>query len=159
LQGGWSYQRLQLLPSQLRGHNHVTEAHQLARDGSNLANVFGTLPRIRQQQIASRLRDLIPLYADVDVKPSNPGHHRVVFQDRWNDSIWYDPQNVSDGTMILLAFLTLAHMQAPPDVLAIEEPEYALHPYLLGEVVDLLRKLALGELGSRSVQVIIATHS
>jgi predicted ATPase len=94
--------------------NGVTEEVQLGQDGSNLANVLGTLPRKRQAQIAKRLCELVPLYADVDVRPApNTGYHRVVFQDRWKD-FWYDPHHVSDGTMILLAFLTLAYMQRPP---------------------------------------------
>jgi predicted ATPase len=82
----------------------------------------------------------------------------MVFQDRWTPSIWYEPSEVSDGSMIVLAFLTLAHMQKPPHVLAIEEPEYALHPYLVSEVIGMLRKLATGELGA-PVQVLLATHS
>jgi predicted ATPase len=56
--------------------------------------------------------------------------------------------------MILLAFLVLTHTEEPPDILAVEEPEYALHPFLLGRVIGMLRDLALGKLGPRAVQVI-----
>jgi hypothetical protein len=79
--------------------------------------------------VARQLCELIPLYDDVDVRPSQQGHHRLIFQDRWTPSLWYEPAQVSDGTMILLAFLVLTHTEEPPDILAVEEPEYALHPF------------------------------
>ena len=63
----------------------------------------------------------MPLYSDVDVRPSQHGHHRILFQDRWTQTIWHEPYYVSDGTLVLLAFLTLAHVQAPPDIVVIEE--------------------------------------
>ena len=153
----WRSLRLQLVPAKLRAANQVADETDLARDGGNLTNVFASLSRTVQGELAARFCDLVPLYADLDVRPLHGGTHRLVFQDRWIDT-WYEPHQVSDGTMVLLAFLTLAHLRNAPDILAIEEPEYALHPYLVGEVVALLRKLAHGELG-KPVQVILATHS
>lgn len=155
----WSLLRLQLSPSSLREPNQVREAKYLAPTGENLANVFATLPRKAQQSVADRLRELIPLYQDVHHRPLRGGDHRLVFQDRWNSSIWYEASHVSDGTILLLAFLTLGHMSEPPDMIAIEEPEHGIHPYLLGEVVGMLRSLTRGELGPRAVRVILATHS
>lgn len=58
-----------------------------------------------------------------------------------------------------LVFLVLAHLEAPPDIIGIEDPEHALHPYLVGEVVEMLRRLAHGKLGPKAVQVVLATHS
>ena len=113
-----------------------------------------------RNRIASRLCELVPLYRDVDVRAGNQlGHHRIVFQDRWDEKLWFEPTEVSDGTIVLLALLTLAHLDPAPDLLAIEEPEHTLHPFLLGEVVKLLRALATGDLGPKAVQVILATHS
>jgi predicted ATPase len=155
----WSYLRLHLQPLALRQSNQVAEQPILASDGGNLVNAFATLPRKQQDEVARRLRELVPLYADVDARPQGGGHHRLVFQDRWDESVWFEPNEVSDGTMILLAFLMLPHLRPPVDVLAVEEPEHALHPYLLGEVVSMLRQLALGKLAARPVQVILATHS
>jgi predicted ATPase len=101
------------------------------------------------------------LFADLNATPSGNGHHRLLFTDRWSPTVRYEPAEVSDGTILLVAFLTLLHMETPPELLCIEEPERSLHPFLLAEVLDLLRALTTGALSpsGAKVQVLIATHS
>jgi predicted ATPase len=113
-----------------------------------------------QGSVAEELAKLVPVLQDVNARPHprGGGKHRLVFQDRWADSIWYEPHEVSDGTILTLAYLLLPHQEPPLDLVGIEEPERGLHPYLLGEIVGLLRKLSRGELGSKPVQVVLATH-
>ena len=158
-QGKWRLARLHLSLSATRSENQVSEARQLSAEGNNLTNVFATLTRRAQSQVSERLCELVPLYADVAARPSRNGHHRLVFQDRWAPTVWYEPNDVSDGTMLLLAILTAAYSEPAPDILAIEEPEHSLHPYLLGEVLGMLRDLSVGKLGRSPVQVVLATHS
>jgi predicted ATPase len=155
----WQYLRLHLDVGRLRSVNQLQEIRALNPDGFNLANLFATLPRQTRGAVAAQLCELVPLYSDVNTRPSSDGHHRLVFQDRWARSVWFEPDEVSDGTMVVLALLTLAHLDPAPDIIAIEEPEHALHPYLIGQVVGLLRDLASGRLGPKAVQVVVATHS
>lgn len=161
---GWrsyEYQRIRLHPDALRQPNVVALQGRLADLGGNLANVFASLPRRKQIGLAEQLCQLVPMFRDVDVRPLGyvAGHHQLRFEDRWTPDLWYTPEQVSDGTMLTLAFLVLQHQDPPVDLLCIEEPERGLHPWLLGEVLDLLRKLSTGQLGPRPVQVILATHS
>jgi predicted ATPase len=79
-------------------------------------------------------------------------------KDRWRDT-WYEPTNVSDGCLIALALLTLGHQSPSPDLIVIEELERGLHPYLIGEILSVLRKMTRGEIGKKETQVVIATHS
>lgn len=158
----WSHLSLALRPSALRESNVVVEAFTLEPSGANLVNVFATLPRVRRQAVAERLCELVPLYRDVDSRPigePHAGKHRLVFEDRWTPGLWFDPGEVSDGTMVLLAFLVLTHLERPPDLVTIEHPEEALHPYLLQQVIGMLRALATGGLGPKAVQVVVTTHS
>lgn len=147
--------------AQLRSGNQVQRANILASDGSNLANVFDTLTRKQQALISQELCRLVPVLADVDVGPltNAAGQHQLRFQDCWNPNAWYQPNEVSDGTMLLTAYLTLAYAQRPPHLLAIEEPERGLHPFLLSELVEFLRGLSTGEIGSQPIQIVLATHS
>lgn len=153
------YQPLRLDLGAVRQANVVSKETRLSPTGQNLANVFRSLSRREQSEMARRLCELVPLFGDLDVTPTAGGQHQLRFQDRWNPAIWYSPGEVSDGTMLVTAFLTLQYQTPPVSLVAIEEPERGLHPYLLEQLVDLLRKLSKGEIGPRPVQVVLATHS
>ena len=101
----------------------------------------------------------MPVLADVDVRPTHSGQHELRFQDRWDPTLWFTSFEVSDGTMLMLAFLVLQHQDPPTALLCIEEPDRGLHPYLLGELVKLLRGMADGTIGPKPVQIVLATHS
>ncbi|MFC1706914.1 AAA family ATPase [Planctomycetota bacterium] len=146
--------------SVLRHENRLENVRRISGGGQHLTNVFGSLTRKEKDRLASELCRLVPVFADVDTRATgNAGHHQLVFQDCWNADIWYTPHEVSDGTMLVLALLTFQFQEPAINVIAIEEPERGLHPYLLHEVVTFLRDLAHGKVGSRAVQVILATHS
>jgi len=143
----------------LRQENLLAIARLLSRNGDNLANVFYSLGRKQQSDIAQELCRLVPMFSDVDLQPTAGGKHRLRFQDRWAPGLWFAPNQVSDGTMLLLAFIVLQHQNPAPDLITIEEPERALHPYLLDELIQMLRKMSTGEIGKKPIQVVLATHS
>jgi predicted ATPase len=153
------YQFIRLDLEHVREPNVLQLATELDTNGANLANMIASLSRSQQGELANHLCSLVPLFSDVGLVPVSEGAQRLRFQDRWNPSVWYTPQEVSDGTMLLLAYLTLRYQSPPVDLVAIEEPERGLHPYLLEQLLDVLRKLSRGELGAPPVQVVLATHS
>lgn len=157
----WSTQVLRLLPEGLRTKNTVARATQLHRTGTNITNVISTLSRRDQIQVARQLCAFVPMFSDVDVRPALDSSNalELYFEDRWQPGLWYTPDQVSDGTMLALAFAVIPYQDPPVDLLCIDDPEHGLHPYLQGEVVQLLRKLSQGELGPRAVQVVLSTHS
>ncbi|MEQ1894716.1 MAG: AAA family ATPase [Planctomycetota bacterium] len=157
--GGYTAQEVHFDLNALRGANVLQPANQLDEVGGNLTNVFASLTRSEQGALAKQLSELIPAFGDVDARPVSEGSHQLWFQDRWNSETWYAPHDVSDGTMLVLAFLILQYQTSKVDVLLVEEPERGLHPYMLGVLVQFLRKLARGEIGRRVIQVVMATHS
>jgi predicted ATPase len=155
--GGGQY--LHLDPNKMRAEHQVQQQKQLTVDGGNLASVVATMSRRRQEQLAQDLARMVPVLKDFTVQPAvKPGQHRFVFQDRWDDDVWYEPSEVSDGTLLALGLLALRYQLKPPQIVAIEEPEHGLHPFLLGEFVNFLRKLAHGELG-KPLQIVMSTQS
>ena len=154
-----SIQTLALDLTALRSENILAAAQQLSPHGDNLTNVFATLTRQEQAAVAKELCRLVPMFRDVDLMPTSGGRQRMRFQDRWNPDLWFAPNQVSDGTMLVLAFVILQYQNPPADLLTIEEPERALHPYLLEELIQLLRKMTTAEIGKKPVQVVLATHS
>lgn len=152
-----TFQILHLDLAQLRASQPASQQHQLQRNGGQLVNVFASCTRKEQSEVAAAFCARVPVFQDVIVRPSQQGHQRLQFQDRWNDAIWYEPHQVSDGSILVLAYTLLAQQHPAPDVIAIEEPERGLHPHLLGEVIAALKDLT--ERPDHPIQVILATHS
>lgn len=150
-----STQALRLELRALRAENELRRADALAPDGSNLANLIATLPRDAQASLASELAARVAGIRDVDLVPTSSGRHTLRFHDRWS-SATFDPDEVSDGTLLMLTFLALRYQPQRPELITIEEPERGLHPYLLGELTSFLRELTTGD---RAIQVVLATHS
>ena len=69
---------------------------------------------------------------------------------------------LSQGTLIAIALLTIAYLPYPPSIICLEEPDHGLHPRLLRDVRDALYRLAYPD-GSQEkrdpVQVIATTHN
>ncbi|WP_246844506.1 AAA family ATPase [Hydrocoleum sp. CS-953] len=59
----------------------------------------------------------------------------------------------SDGTLKMLAYLTVLHDPDPPQLIGIEEPENHLHPRLLPELAEECRA------ASANTQLMVTTHS
>jgi predicted ATPase len=153
-------QLLRLRYSELRAPNMTRNVTRVQPSGRNLTNLFMSLGRQKMAEIGQQFCGLVPVFSDVDVRPTGAeGHLHLLFQDRWNPELWYTPDQVSDGTMLMLAYLLVPYQDPAPDIIAIEEPERGLHPYLLQQLVNILRKLSQGQLGPKAVQVVAATHS
>jgi predicted ATPase len=65
-------------------------------------------------------------------------------------------RQVSDGILLILAYLALLQLPIPPRVLLVEEPENGIHPGRLQDVLKILREL-VGE--QSRTQVVLTTHS
>ncbi|MFO7898389.1 MAG: AAA family ATPase [Planctomycetota bacterium] len=70
--------------------------------------------------------------------------------------------DISRGTLLALAILTLAYLPEPPPVVGLEEPGRGIHPRLLRRVKDAIYRLTypdqFGE-NREAVQVVATTHS
>jgi predicted ATPase len=62
----------------------------------------------------------------------------------------------SDGTLIVLAYLSILYLPKPPRVLLLEEPENGIHPKRLRDILEILHNLVHEQLHT---QVILTTHS
>ena len=63
---------------------------------------------------------------------------------------------VSDGILLVLAYLAILYLPEPPRMLLVEEPENGIHPKRLREVLGILRDLVQEQ---SHTQVVLTTHS
>lgn len=142
--------------SKARPEQQADYAEHLSREGENLSLVIQYLynnhPELFSQIIQS-LKRRIPGISQIDAKTTEEGRVLLKFQ----DGAFADPflaRNVSDGTIKMLAYLTLLHDPSPHPLLCVEEPENQLYPKLLWELTEEFRAYS-----ERGGQVFVSTHS
>lgn len=142
-----NWRLLQLDPSLLRRPASVTAADVLQPDGANLAAVLARLKaetRTSQRptgvltDIAGELNSLIPGVTALDAElDERTREYRVELTMR--DGVPFSSRVVSDGTLRVLALLTLLHDPLHRGLVCFEEPENGIHPARLKPLVQSLR--------------------
>jgi len=138
-----------------RGQPEAGPQERLSKTGDNLANVIQYLKERHTDtldRIFDVLRKRVPRLEKVFAELMQDG--RLLLQIK--DAPFERPvlsRFASDGTLKLLAYLTVLYDPDPPSFVGIEEPENFLHPRLLPELAEECRAAA-----ERS-QLLVTTHS
>lgn len=130
----------------------------LDRTGENLAKYLQFIAREHPnnfQQMLSRIARKIPGISKI-VSVEAPDRRLLLeFHTSGYDAPFYQ-QDMSDGTLKMLAYLLLMEDPDPAPLVGIEEPENGLHHQLLA---DLAREFKDFARKSRGPQVLITTHA
>ena len=141
-------------PDAARGLPLAGPQPHLNSRGDNLGNVVQFMEREHPQRfrkILVGIAEKIPGIDRIDTEKTSDG--RLLL--RINDRGFVDPfyaQQMSAGTLKLLAYLLLLEDPTPPPFLCIEGPENGLHHDLLETLADEFREHASGS------QVFVTTH-
>jgi hypothetical protein len=128
---------------------------RLSSTGDNLPNVIQYLKEDHPQRLESILQTLsrrIPRLEKVEASIMPNG--QLLLQIK--DAPFQSPilaKFASDGTLKMLAYLTILYDPSPPQLVGIEEPENHLHPRLLPELAEECRAATAG------TQLMVTTHS
>ena len=142
--------------SKARPEQEAEYAEHLSREGENLSLVVQYLHNHHEKvfgKILDLLKQRVPGISSVESKTTEEGRVLLKFQ----DGVFEDPflaRYVSDGTIKMLAYLTLLYDPVPYPLLCVEEPENQLYPKLLWELAEEFRAYA-----NRGGQVFVSTHS
>ena len=138
-----------------RGVPEAGPQERLSTTGNNLPNVIQYLKEQHDERLSLVLKKLtqrVPQLEKVDAEVMPDG--RLLLQVK--DAPFEKPvmaKFASDGTLKMLAYLTLLHDPEPPQLIGIEEPENQLHPRLLPELAEECRAAAAVS------QLMVTTHS
>ncbi len=138
-----------------RGVPEAGPQERLSASGDNLPNVIQYLKErhpARLEQILRVLSQRVPRLERVDADLMADG--RLLLQIK--DAPFATPilaRFASDGTLKMLAYLTLLYDPSPPQLIGIEEPENQLHPRLLQELAEECRA------ATERTQLMVTTHS
>jgi len=138
-----------------RGVPEAGPQERLLSTGANLPNVIQYLKEQHADRLGTILETLsrrVPRLEKVDAELLADG--RLLLQIK--DAPFERPilsKFASDGTLKMLAYLTLLYDPQPPQLIGIEEPENYLHPRLLVELAEECRK------ATAASQLMVTTHS
>lgn len=165
---------LQLDPALLRKPVPVTAPDVLNTDGSNLAAVLARLkvetaskerPGGVLADIAAELDHLIPGITRLDARLHDASReYRIELTMR--DGIPFTSRVISDGTLRVLALLTLLHDPRHRGLICFEEPENGVHPGRVKRLVQRLQEMVTnpaafeeGEAVTPLNQLLLNSHS
>lgn len=143
----------QLSPQLCRQPGISTPNALLSRHGENLPAVVDNLkrsaPRI-WKRIESGMRAVLPTLEAVETSFTQDRRLSLSFKFSDSERLW-NANEMSDGTIQTLALLVaLFDVRSP--LLIVEEPENALHPWILRHFLDLCR-------AQKNKQILLTTHS
>jgi len=141
---------LQLNPEGLRRASSKLSPSRLIHDGSNLAAVLARIknetrsddrPHGLNADISTTLSGLVPGVRSLEVvEDEKRSEYRIDIT--MQDGNTFPSRVLSDGTLRILALVTLMHDPKERGLICFEEPENGVHPFRLGQMVETLRSLA-----------------
>ncbi|HEX2092199.1 MAG TPA: AAA family ATPase [Longimicrobiaceae bacterium] len=167
----WKF--LQLDPGALRKPSPKNAPETLEADGSNLPTVLArikaeTRSGIRPQgdlaDIAADLAGLISGPVGIEVEEDEL-NRRYRIQIQTGEKEAFSSQVISDGTLRVLALLTLLHDPKHAGLVCFEEPENGIHPARLAALINVLRSMVTragvgpGEEKQPLSQMLLNSHS
>lgn len=164
---GWEaveFRRFSFESAAIAAPTELTPTAELLPNGGQLAVV---LDRLRDQHpdrfrsINEAVSQWLPEYDYILFDTPSNGMRAIRLRVRGTER-GIPAISLSDGTLVILAILTLAHLPTPPSLVAIEEPDRGIHPRLFRLLQDALYRLSFpqdhGD-NRNPVQVIVTTHS
>jgi predicted ATPase len=138
----------------------------MGSDGSGMAAALfriKTEDRIAMQDIAREMASLIPGIKSLDVAEDEV-EKKYVVKIQTEDGRSFSSQVLSEGTLRLLALMTLKYDEKHRGVLCFEEPENGVNPMRIAQVIRLLRDLSTDFEREQDApfparQVLVNTHS
>ena len=159
---------LEINPNSARKPSDIFEEKKLRPDASNLAAVLAYLkdatatnlqPDGCLNDISMDLSSLISSVSKVEVKDRKDAKE-YDFSIRMSDGVEWSSRVISDGTLRLLALLSIVDDPFKFGVLCFEEPENGVHEGRVQSLIELLRDATYPEhQGHPPFQILINTHS
>lgn len=142
----------------------LTTTMELATSGAHLAGVLDRLrdtDHERFEALNDEIGRWLPEFDRILFNTPADGQKAFVLRTREGQHL-IEAKDLSQGTLLALAMLTLAYLSDPPPIVCFEEPDRGIHPRLLRDVRDALYRLSYPENFDEKrdpVQVVATTHS
>lgn len=131
----------------------------LKENGANWASILRTLKKTNRgkqawEQVREMMQVVMPQLEDISSQAVG-GFILPRFKVRevGGEAHFFDPSQISDGTLRILGILLALYQTPHPSLMVIEEPEQTVNPALLALLADAFREV------SERTQLLITSHS
>ncbi len=132
----------------------VSGRAELEEGAGNLALVLrNVIENARnRRKLVNLFRDLLPFVEDTRIERLTDKSVLFTIRERYFQKRYLPASLVSDGTIAIAALIVALYFQEK-SVLAIEEAERNIHPYLISKIVEMMKD------ASKNKQIIVTTHN
>ncbi len=127
---------------------------ELEKDGSNLAIVIKNIledPR-KKAEFLRLTTQMLPFIEEIAVEKFMDMSLFLKLKETYSSDKYLPASMISDGTINILALIIALYFEKRP-VTVIEEPERNIHPFLISQLVEMLKDAA------QTKQIIVTTHN
>lgn len=143
--------------SPIKQSSHINDNRFLRFDGSNIASFLYMLEKNHPfvfKQITGTIKSIAPFFDRFEIEGLSLDEESVQLD--WKEvgsDKYFGPHQLSDGSIRMIALITLLLQPNPPSTIIIDEPELGLHPAAISLLASLIKQV------SEKSQVIISTQS
>ncbi len=132
----------------------ITGRAELEEDGSNLAIILKNIMRSgnSKRKLLNLLQEVLPFVNDLGTETFADKSLMFKLRESYSGRKFLPASLISDGTINVTALIIALHFGEKPLVI-IEEPERNIHPYIISEIVGMMRE------ASKTKQIIVTTHN
>ncbi len=113
-------------------------------------------PHIKSIKLVSEMAYRAPIDDPEQVTMLNKADGKGLYFELKGSGQLVSASQASDGTLLVLAYLSILYLPKPPRLLLVEEPENGIHPKRLRDILEILRNLIHEQ---PHTQVVLTTHS
>ncbi len=140
--------------AQIKQSKYVDDSYFLKANAGNLAPFLYQMREHKKayyQRIVETIRLCAPFFDDFVLIPRDK--NVILNWKERNSDLLFGPHQLSDGTLRMMAIVTLLLQPILPSMVIIDEPELGLHPYAITVLAGLLKS------ASERSQLLISTQS
>lgn len=143
----------------LRSKANTNDNRSLKEDGGNLPAYLYYLQEkhpMNFKRIEKIIQSVVPFFDRFNLSPAFLDEEKILLEwtEKEHPETYFNAYHLSDGSLRLIALVTLLMQPKLPKVIIIDEPELGLHPTAINKLSGLIKSAA-----SKDCQVIISTQS
>jgi predicted ATPase len=147
-----------IVPDLVSGFERVSANALVSKNGTGTAQVLDMLKNGDKEElfdaIEAHFRRYVPEVEKLSLKTVSEGTKQIQVRERGLKKP-LPATELSEGTRIILAILTIIHQEKPPTMILLEDIDRGLHPRLFEYLAPLLRDIAI----RHDINIVATTHN